>query len=145
MKKILTITCHKVYNHGASLQQFALLEYLRLQGFEAQTINYKPYYFHNHFNYFAISNPKFEKNLILRSLYILLKFPSRFAQRKRKVKFDAFENNNFKILAKEYFSNNDLKKDLPQADAYICGSDQIWNSYFENGSVVFFLLFNIRR
>lgn len=133
MKKILTITCHNVYNHGASLQQFALLDYLKSLGYDAQTINYKPFYFNNHFNYLAVSNPKFEKNFFIKWIYICLKFPSRFAQRKRKIKFDSFENSNFKILPKKYFSNDDLKEDLPIADAYICGSDQIWNSYFENG------------
>lgn len=131
--KILTITCHNVYNHGASLQQFALLEYLKSLGYDAQTINYKPFYFSNHFNYLAIDNPRFKKNIILKTLYILMKFPMRFAERKRKVKFDSFENNNFKILPKKYSSNQELKDDLPIADAYICGSDQIWNSYFENG------------
>jgi Polysaccharide pyruvyl transferase len=133
MKKILTITCHNVYNHGASLQQFALLDYLSGLGHDAKTINYKPYYFANHFNYFAISNPRFEKNIFLKWAYIALKFPSRFADRKRKINFDSFESNNFKILPKKYFTNEDLKNDLPFADSYICGSDQIWNSYFENG------------
>jgi hypothetical protein len=133
MKKILTITCHNVYNHGASLQQFALLDYLQSQGYDAQTINYKPFYFKNHFNYFAVSNPKFEKNFFLKWMYILLKFPSRFSERKRKVNFDSFEEKNFKILSKPFYSNEDLKIDLPKANAYICGSDQIWNSFFENG------------
>jgi len=133
MKKILTITCHNVYNHGASLQQFALLEYLKSVGYDAQTINYQPFYFQNHFNYFAVSNPKYEKNFLLKWIYLLLKFPGRIAERKRKQKFDAFEENNFTILPKKYFSNEELKNDLPIADIYICGSDQIWNSYFENG------------
>lgn len=133
MKKILTITCHNVYNHGASLQQFALLAHLETMGYEAETINYKPFYFQNHFNYFALSNPRFEQNFLLKWIYILLKFPARFMDRKRKKEFDLFENKNFKILPKPYYSNEDLKSDLPLADAYICGSDQIWNSFFENG------------
>jgi hypothetical protein len=133
MKKILTLTCHNVYNHGASLQQLALLEYLNSLGHDAKTINYKPSYLANHFNFLAINNPTFERNYVFKLFYILLKFPFRLIERKRKRKFDSFENDYIKILPKKYTSNQELIHDLPIADVYICGSDQVWNSYFQNG------------
>lgn len=38
--KIATITCHDVYNYGASLQAYALQQYLLEQGHDAEIIDY---------------------------------------------------------------------------------------------------------
>jgi hypothetical protein len=61
MKKILTLTCHNVYNHGATLQQLALLKQLEHMGFEAATISYTPDYLSQHFKWTRVSNAYFEK------------------------------------------------------------------------------------
>ena len=45
--KILTITCHDVYNFGASLQAYALQHYLEELGHEVEIINYRPGYIKN--------------------------------------------------------------------------------------------------
>lgn len=42
--KIKTITCHDVYNYGASLQAYALQQYLTELGHEVQIIDYFPDY-----------------------------------------------------------------------------------------------------
>lgn len=130
--KIKTITCHEVYNHGASLQEYALLKYLECLGHEAETINYKPDYLSNHFNFWDISNPKYNKPVI-KTLYLLLKIPERLLALKRYRSFDMFSDKHINSTTKLYRTNADIKKELPSADAYICGSDQIWNSFFENG------------
>ena len=38
--KIKTITCHDVYNVGASLQAYALQEYLKSLGHDVEIIDY---------------------------------------------------------------------------------------------------------
>ena len=131
--KIKTITCHEVYNHGASLQEYALLKFLENHGHESETIHYKPHYLSEHFNFWRISNPRYEKNIFIKSIYLILKFPFRYKMLKRKKTFDAFSEKYIKSTKKLYRTNQDLKLDLPEADAYICGSDQIWNSFFPNG------------
>lgn len=131
--KIRTITCHEVYNHGASLQEYALLTFLENIGHESKTIHYKPHYLSNHFDFWRISNPRYKRNLLLRVMYLTLKFPFRYKMLKRKKTFDAFSEKYIKSTEKLYKTNEDLKLDLPEADAYICGSDQIWNSFFQNG------------
>ncbi len=142
MKKILTITCHNVYNHGATLQQLALLEYLKSLNFDVKTINYKPSYLSNHYNLWAVSNNKFQKNIFLKLIYLTLKLPARLLERKRKTNFDIFEKKYLDVLPKIYSNNFELNSNLPQADFYITGSDQIWNSFFENGKdPVFYLDF----
>ena len=49
--KIATITCHNVYNYGASLQAYALQRYLSQAGHDVQIIDYKPYYLNNRYNW----------------------------------------------------------------------------------------------
>jgi len=131
--KIKTITCHKVYNYGASLQEYALLKYLNNNGHTAETINYTPSYLSNHFNLAAISNPKYNTNWLVKFLYVIAKLPQRLPLLKRKKAFDIFEQKYISSTQVKYLTNEDLKKNLPDADAYICGSDQIWNSFFQNG------------
>ena len=41
---IKTITCHDVYNYGASLQAFALQTFLEKDGHNVEIIDYKPDY-----------------------------------------------------------------------------------------------------
>lgn len=131
--KIKTITCHEVYNHGASLQEHALLKYLEELGHNAEAIHYKPPYLSRHLNLWEISNHKYKINFVVKALYVLAKLPTRLVDLKRKKAFDNFSKNHIKTGKKLYKSNNELKANLPLADAFICGSDQIWNSLFENG------------
>lgn len=131
--KIKTITCHEVYNYGASLQEYALLKYLQNNGHDAETIHYKPYYLSKQDNIFRISNTNWSKNIFLKLIYLTLKLPKRIIGLKRKRSFDSFSKRYIKTTSKLYRTNEDLKNNIPSADAYICGSDQIWNSFFENG------------
>ena len=131
--KIKTITCHEVYNHGASLQDYALLMHLESLGHDVETIHYNPDYLSNHFKLWKVSNPRYEKNIILKIAYLILKLPGRLKSLKRKNNFDIFSEQYIKATKKSYRTNKELKNDLPNAEAYICGSDQIWNSFFPNG------------
>lgn len=130
--KIKTITCHEVYNHGASLQEYALLRFLNDEGHDAQVIHYKPDYLSQHFNLWGISNPKFNLPL-LKQAYLLAKLPKRLKALKRKHNFDQFHQKYIPTDSTKYTTNEELKNNLPEADAFICGSDQIWNSFFQNG------------
>ncbi|ULC58270.1 polysaccharide pyruvyl transferase family protein [Flaviramulus sp. BrNp1-15] len=130
---IKTITCHEVYNHGASLQEHALLKHLEILGHSTEAIHYKPPYLSKHLDLWKISNVKYEKNIIVKWIYILAKLPTRLRDLKRKKAFDNFSKKHIKTGEKLYISNDELKANPPLADTYICGSDQIWNSYFQNG------------
>lgn len=131
--KIKTITCHDVYNHGASLQAYALMTYLQQQGHNVEIIDYKPDYLSKHYRFKSIDNPIWEKNFIKKSIYLILKFPKRLIDLKRKKSFDKFRKKNLVLTHKRYKSNEELKFDLPDADVFICGSDQIWNTIHQNG------------
>ncbi|MBP1990379.1 polysaccharide pyruvyl transferase family protein [Paenibacillus eucommiae] len=131
--KICTITCHNVYNHGASLQAYGLLRYLKCCGHDVEIIDYKPKYLSNHYKLFSIDNPKWKKNILSKAIYLTLKLPKRILSLKRKKAFDEFSSKHLIITKTRFTSNNELKKNTPNADAYLCGSDQIWNCLHENG------------
>lgn len=138
--KVKIITCHDVYNVGASLQAYALAKYLNTQGHETEIINYKPYYL-RHYELTGVRNPRFDRPL-LREIYQMLKLPGRVKAQfdPRKKAFDLFTNQHLPITEKRYKTNEELTDDPPMADVYIAGSDQIWNPVFQNGKDPAFFL-----
>lgn len=141
--RIKTITCHDVYNVGASLQAYALAQYLTEQGHDVEIIDYKPDYLSRHYSLSVVSNPRFDRPLV-RQAYLLAKLPGRLRARfgGRKRNFDLFRQSMLRVTAKRYDSAAALRDDPPEADAYIAGSDQIWNPLFPNGKdEAFFLAF----
>lgn len=136
---IRTITCHDVYNYGASLQAYALQAYLEGQGHDVRIIDYKPDYLSGHYRLWALP-PAYDKPL-LRYAYLMAKLPGRLLALRRKAAFDRFTAS-YQKLTRRYNSNKELAEDPPQADAYIAGSDQIWNTRFPNGKdEAFYLAF----
>lgn len=129
--KIKTITCHDVYNLGASLQAFALQHYLESQGHDVQIIDYKPDYLSNHYRLWRVANSIYDKPVI-KQLYLLAKLLGRLLALRRKKVFDSFTSRYLR-LTRRYNSYAELNLDPPQADCYIAGSDQIWNTLFQNG------------
>ena len=87
--KICTITCHDVYNVGASLQAYALQTYLKSLGHDVRIIDYKPEYLSKHYRLDVIGNHKYDKPLI-REAYLLAKLPERLSMLPRKKAFDSF-------------------------------------------------------
>lgn len=143
MMQIKTITCHDVYNLGASLQAYALAAYLKDCKHDVQIIDYKPDYLSYHYSLTWVPNPKFDHPFI-RQAYLLAKLPGRLKAKRslRKKRFDAFRNEYLSLTAQRYSSIEALQRNCPEADAYIAGSDQIWNPIFQNGKdPAFFLEF----
>lgn len=52
---------------------------------------------------------------------------------KKKIVFDTFLKKYINITPMTYKSEKELKKDLPIADGYCTGSDQVWNSHWNEG------------
>lgn len=141
--QISTITCHHVYNFGASLQAYALQEYLQSQGHSVQIIDYRPEYLSRAYSFRAINNPAWDR-FGYRTLYRLLKFPSKFKQyvSGKKQAFDKFEASYLHLSSKRYCTLEELKTDDCFGELVLAGSDQIWNPYFKNGiDPVFYLQF----
>lgn len=134
---IKTITCHRVNNHGANLQAYALMHYLENLGHKVEIIDYYPEQFWP-FRPFAIDSSKFKKNIIFKLLYLILKLPSRtfqylkYLKSSRRKNFNSFRSKYYKTT-KTYKTYKELKLNPPIADVYFAGSDQIWNTMMKNG------------
>jgi hypothetical protein len=110
------------------------MTYLHNQGHEVEIIDYKPKYFS--LDYQLLLNvypPRWGKNIFLKITYSLLKLTSKLLRFPRKHAFDVFTHNHLKLTVNRYTSNEELRSNPPKADAYICGSDQIWNCNLPNG------------
>jgi hypothetical protein len=122
-----------VYNYGASLQAYALMKYLETLGHDVEIIDYMPEYLSRRYNLWFISS-QWSGNFFLKLVYFALKVPGRFIHyMPRKKAFDRFTKKYLKLTTRTYHSNEELKADVPFADIYIAGSDQIWNSKYPNG------------
>lgn len=140
--KIKTITCHDVYNAGASLQAYALVTYLNSLGHRAEIIDYKPDYLSLHHSLSVIGNPRYNRPL-LREAYLLAKLLGRLKAKcgPRKRRYDQFRRE-YLPLTRRYNSFSELQASPPKADIYLAGSDQIWNCLFQNGKdPAFYLAF----
>lgn len=131
------MTCHHVYNYGATLQAYALQHYLESLGHKVEIIDYR-----------LPSHRRYEWSYIypVGRLYNLtqkipfLKWPvCLYRNRKyiktwgRKKSFDNFDYHYLHITEKTYRTTEELRANPPKADMYIAGSDQIWNTDTPNG------------
>ena len=135
--RVKTITCHDVYNYGASLQALALQNYLSAQGHNVEIINYIPKYIKSAPGLLDLDEKQkrynlFKKNIPLRIIYNLYRLFIYYRTRKRRQAFDRFTVKCLRCT-KPYYSLEELRKDCPKADAFVVGSDQVWNSYLLNG------------
>ena len=135
--KIATITCHNVYNYGASLQAYALQRYLSQEGHDVEIIDYKPYYLNSRYNWRHIPAESrlypYKDYVGTQCIYFLLKNRKIYKTIGRKRKFDDFRQKFLTLTDNTYTSAEELRATPPQADLYIAGSDQIWNTACENG------------
>lgn len=138
--KVGVITFHFASNCGGMLQCFALQEFLRKNGCEASVIDYRPRY--HTIRYDAVKNPLtyvryYRKQyrdkplarraqLTARAFARCAKLDCSAAERHTAHLFRAFMEKNLR-LTKKYTTLRALQADPPKADAYVTGSDQLWN------------------
>lgn len=139
--KIKTITCQHVYNYGASLQAYALQHYLETLGNDVEIIDFNPWFHCNRYNPFWVPRigriAKIIKTVPI-TKYLLLPIKAyrdgMFKTWGRKRRFDEFERIYYNLTPIKYYSSAQLADNAPEADVYIAGSDQIWNTFCENGN-----------
>lgn len=146
--KIGIVTLHYSKNYGAILQTYALCEFLKMNGFDAEVIDYCPKYAIKGWRLFI--NP-LDCSMIKKAIYMhgfafalkrivqIIKFDLFFISRAKKYKkYREFEN---KIaLSKRYERYSDLNNEIGMYGVLISGSDQVWNPNLINGyDPVYFL------
>ncbi|MGN0450343.1 MAG: polysaccharide pyruvyl transferase family protein [Ruminococcus sp.] len=119
------LTRHTVSNYGSVLQAFATQTALEKLGCNPVCINYyrsdeKP----KELVHTLLQCSKWNKNALTRLVYMLTQKPvysyagKRFEQYRKIVK----------VTDREYNCEQDLIDDCPEADVYMTGSDQVWNT-----------------
>lgn len=118
--KTITTTFHFVHNFGAVLQTFALQQALLNCGIENRVLNYQ-YYTPRIFRKVKVKFSKGNLKAFLDNLVYVLNYTS------RKKKFDRFEKfiHERILLTPKINDYQELHKIT--ADAFITGSDQVWN------------------
>lgn len=136
--KASVITLHTVDNYGSAMQTYATQEILSKLGCEVEIIDY--WRWNNLPEYRA-------QQMLDTSLMQKLKPVWGTNQRTRAAATKCmkwylehhvspmwkFLKDNVNLSKKRYTSFNELRMDPPEADVYITGSDQVWNSIWNNG------------
>lgn len=126
--RISIITLHRAQNYGSVLQTFALQYKLNEIGHEVNILDYHPERYTNRgwLKRLKDKSPKFKNPLILLLAKALI-YPSYI--RKGKI-FDSYVNKYLNLHPTKFATNEEAKKITFDADAYCTGSDQVWNSHW---------------
>ncbi|MFK0731116.1 MAG: polysaccharide pyruvyl transferase family protein [Gloeotrichia echinulata GP01] len=113
--KIGIVTYHFTSNYGATLQAYALSNFLMKQGYDVEFIDYRP------------KSVRLEDRRYLYPKSYWLN-PSRIMEaRKKIINMNNFVDKHLKLSQKRFDTSECLNKYKHSYDIVICGSDEIWN------------------
>ncbi len=130
--KISLITLHRVRNYGSSLQTLATQVLFEKKGATVEIIDYyqERYQSRGLLRRLKNKSQRLNNNAVL--LFIAKAMIS-VSYLKKKLVFDSFLKKYLHLTAKTYYTDQELCAAPPQADAYCTGSDQVWNSHWNEG------------
>lgn len=109
--RVATLTFHWATNYGAVLQAYALQQFLARHGYDTEILDYSP-----------------RRARRLRTLQNLRSRDVRAFVREARLR--GFRRRRLRLSARRYSSETDLLEAGGLYDAFVCGSDQIWNEWF---------------
>lgn len=130
--KIGTLTFHGSHNYGSVLQAYALSKQLKIMGNDVEILNLRP------------QSQKNMYSLNKKSSSLPYKVFDAVLQRQRIKRYNEYERFINKVLPvtdTEYSTTEDLVKADLNYDAYVCGSDQIWNPVCPDFDTAYYLRF----
>ena len=151
IKKVAILTLHRVHNYGAVLQAYALQKTLASLGVESEILDLlRP----NHPEY-GKPTPRISSvstggnghdSVRRKSLPVALrekaaKALENFIVAKSRLKFRIFDQNQLQYSPETYSCAAELTTAQLDYDAYVTGSDQVWNPVFNWSPEPFFLTF----
>ncbi len=157
MSKIGILSFPRYFNYGTFLQLYALQTLIAARGYQPEVIDYDPY------------NDSGKKTLARRPLPQLLKQVLKpllkpmlkpivskaktllkrggedtsftVGQAQQRERFAQFLANDIRLGEKTYFSPQELEAEPPTGDAFVVGSDQVWNPLGHDKDPAYFLSF----
>lgn len=133
--KIGLITIYSVPNYGSVLQAFATQQLLLEMGYDCRIVNYK---YPNRWHYKHGVKRESLVRRIITSIAVVIGLHA--PHRKQRVLF--FFKRKYLSFTKQYTDYNKLRtENWNDYDAFIVGSDQVWNTSFLKGDKAFLLSF----
>ncbi|MBT2572026.1 polysaccharide pyruvyl transferase family protein [Planococcus sp. ISL-110] len=126
-----TLTFHNVTNYGAMLQAYALQKYIHKLGIENEIIDFYP----------NTTKQVVNRSIFKKASYYMLRLPELVIKRKKIEKFNDFKNGFLSISSEKFYGDDDINNGIINYEAYVVGSDQIWNTQITNNSQTFYLNF----
>lgn len=136
--KVGVLTIHDTFSIGASLQAYAICRKLTELGHAPQLIAYSPKYLFSIYDARPIGIQEDLKSTI-RSIFAY----KRNAEIQKR--FVEFKEHFHPPMTARCHSNEEIKQNPPEMDAYLCGSDQIWNPEHISYDDTFFCGFEKRQ
>lgn len=123
--KIDIITRHAIANYGSLLQAYATEKIFDKLNIENEIIDYVRVEENskNLVKTYMKNFKKWNRNFITRVIYKIIQKPNLDIMNN---KFAEYRKKYLKLTPKQYKNKNELMEDLPQADIYCTGSDQVW-------------------
>jgi len=132
-KKIGVLTFHRAVNYGAALQTYALQKSIQKAGCSTEVMDYRCEFLENLHNPYSMK----QYRTPLHFLYALLKNNVKRDNRKA---FRAFQQKNVRVSATVYDKSN-LESAEDTYNAFMVGSDQVWNCNCTRFDKTYFLDF----
>lgn len=137
MQKVALITLHTVSNYGSCLQTYATQRLIESLGREVEVVDY---YRADNLPEYAVEKAFQGRRMrSLRGLWEKAPWLKRAASvpmgaivARQRRPFEEFRSS-YLNLTRMYRSAEELRLDPPEADVYCTGSDQVWNSVWNNG------------
>lgn len=135
-RKVGVITLHNSPNYGSCLQTYATQVVLARVGANAEIIDY--------YRKDAIPENEVDRALngqLVKKMPIfkvpgvkqIAKIPVSRMVARRRAPLDEFRHSKLALTERPYYSAEELDANPPVADVYCTGSDQVWNSIWNNG------------
>lgn len=123
--KVSIITRHAIPNYGSILQSYASQKIFENLGWEAEILDYIRYDERGKQSVLTNCHIGTEglKNKIKRMIYFCLQYPN---SQKMNTAFEQFRKQYLRLSTATYGSVAELKENLPDADVFVTGSDQVW-------------------
>lgn len=137
--KIGNITFHSPHNYGSMLQAYALQQTIRRMGHDYEIINFRSKKQRDFYVPFFTYIPNLKK------IGIRILFPKLYWGAKKKYQnFENFLQNDLRVTSREFHTLTELENASHDYDAFISGSDQIWNIFCFDWNLAYYLTFTKR-
>lgn len=132
-KKIATLTFHRAINYGAILQTYALQKSIQKMGYDTEVLDYRNDFLE------SLHNP-YSLKLYRTPLHFLYAIYRNRVKRDNRKSFRQFLQENVAVSPVTY-NTESIKNAEDQYDAFMVGSDQVWNCNCTKFDKTYFLDF----